>query len=83
VTLRAAMRALVEDLQEKVAAIRRGRRLGGAAQNLSSKTAALMGRTKTPPADQAQTFARLSSCGGWRDLSLDLRNEFASARARS
>jgi hypothetical protein len=27
-------------------------------QNLTSKTAALMGRTKTPPADQAQTFAR-------------------------
>src|SRR5271168_4416423 len=45
-------------------------------QNLSSKTAALMGRTKTPPADQAQTFARFSSSGGWRDLSLDLRSEF-------
>jgi hypothetical protein len=45
-------------------------------QNLTSKTAALMGRTETPPADQAQTFARLSSSGGRGDLSLDLRSEF-------
>jgi hypothetical protein len=46
-------------------------------QNLSLKTAALMGRTKTPPAGpSAKPFARFSSSGGWRDLSLDLRSEF-------
>jgi hypothetical protein len=34
------------------------------------------GSDEDAPADQAQTFARFSSSGGWGDLSLDLRSEF-------